>query len=81
MLVHPLLATMTTIVAPRHTATVVVAELRVEDVLRKFLEGQIELGRRVWSMAEGRLGTRWGTSMWVAWRGNRRVGWFVAYFP
>ncbi|KAI0285572.1 hypothetical protein BC826DRAFT_1179048, partial [Russula brevipes] len=31
-LVRPLLATMTIIVAPRHTATVVVAELRAEDV-------------------------------------------------
>ena len=41
------------------------AELRAEDVLRDFLEGWIELGLRVWSVAEGLLGPRWG--MWVAW--------------
>jgi len=67
-LVRPLLTTMTAIAAPRHTVAVVVAELRAEDVLREFLEGWIELGWRVWSVAEGVLGARWG--MWVAWREN-----------
>ncbi|KAI0291840.1 putative methyltransferase-domain-containing protein [Russula brevipes] len=67
-LVRPLLGTMTAIAAPRHTVAVVVAELRAEDVLREFLEGWIELGWRVWSVAEGLLGARWG--MWVAWREN-----------
>ncbi|KAI0291837.1 putative methyltransferase-domain-containing protein [Russula brevipes] len=65
-LVRPLLGTMTAIAAPRHTVAVVVAELRAEDVLREFLEGWIELGWCVWSVAEGLLGPRWG--MWVAWR-------------
>ena len=64
-LVRPLLATMTALAAPRHTIALVVAELRAEDVLRDFLEGWIELGWRVWSVAEGLLGPRWG--MWVAW--------------
>jgi hypothetical protein len=64
-LVRPLLATMTALAAPQHTVALVVAELRAEDVLRDFLEGWIELGWRVWSIAEGLLGPRWG--MWVAW--------------
>jgi len=62
-LVRPLLATMTIIVAPRHTATVVVAELRAEDVVREFLEERIELGRRVCVVAEGLLGARWGVAV------------------
>ncbi|KAH9989562.1 putative methyltransferase-domain-containing protein [Russula vinacea] len=65
-LVRPLLTTMTALAAPRHTVALVVAELRAEDVLRDFLEGWIELGWRVWSIAEGLLGPRWG--MWIAWR-------------
>lgn len=65
-LVRPLLATMTALAAPQHTVALVVAELRAVDVLREFLEGWIGLGWRVWSVAEGLLGPRWG--MWVAWR-------------
>jgi hypothetical protein len=65
-LVRPLLETMTTLAAPRHTVALVVAELRAEDVLRDFLEGWIMLGWSVWSVAEGLLRPRWG--MWVAWR-------------
>ena len=68
MLLRPLLTTMTALAAPRHTIAFVVAELRAEDMLRDFLEGWIELGivgLRVWSVAEGLLGPRWG--MWVAW--------------
>jgi protein N-lysine methyltransferase METTL21D len=64
-LVRPLLATMTALAVPRHTVALVVAELRAEDVLREFLEGWIGLGWRVWSIADGFLGARWG--MWVAW--------------
>ena len=47
-------------------SSVVVAELRAEDVLREFLQGWIALGWRVWSVGEDLLGARWG--MWVAWR-------------
>jgi protein N-lysine methyltransferase METTL21D len=65
-LVRPLLETMTTLAAPRHTVALVVAELRAEDVLREFLEGWIMHGWTVWSVAEGLLRPRWG--MWVAWR-------------
>ncbi|KAF8261720.1 hypothetical protein EI94DRAFT_1745345 [Lactarius quietus] len=49
-----------------HTAAVVVAELRAEDVLREFLQEWIALGWSVWSVGEDLLGARWG--MWVAWR-------------
>jgi len=64
-LVRPLLTTMTALAAPRHTVALVLAELRAEDVLRDFLDGWIELGWRVWSVAEVFLGPRWG--MWIAW--------------
>ena len=67
-LVHPLLTTMTSLTAPGHTLALVVAELRAEDALRDFLEGWIELGWHVWSVAESLLGPRWG--MWVAWCEN-----------
>jgi protein N-lysine methyltransferase METTL21D len=69
-LVRPLLTTVTALAAPtlRHTVALVVAELRGEDALRDFLEGWIGLGWRVWSVAEGLLGPRWG--MWVAWYEN-----------
>ena len=62
---------MTASAVPRHTLALVVAELRTEDVLRDFLEGWIELGWRVWSIAEGLLGPRW--DMWVAWREGQQV--------
>jgi len=65
-LVRPLLTTLTALATPQHTAAVVVAELRAEDVLREFLQGWIALGWRVWSVGEDLLGARWG--MWVAWR-------------
>lgn len=65
-LVRPLLTTLTALATPLHTAAVVVAELRAEDVLREFLQGWMELGWRVWSVGEDLLGARWG--MWVAWR-------------
>ncbi|KAI9449212.1 putative methyltransferase-domain-containing protein [Lactarius psammicola] len=65
-LIRPLLTTLTALATPQHTAAVVVAELRAEDVLREFLEGWIALGWRVWSVGEDLLGARWG--MWVAWR-------------
>ncbi|KAN0138223.1 putative methyltransferase domain containing protein [Lactarius tabidus] len=65
-LVQPLLTTLTALATPQHTAAVVVAELRAEDVLREFLQEWIALGWRVWSVGEDLLGARWG--MWVAWR-------------
>jgi protein N-lysine methyltransferase METTL21D len=65
-LVRPLLATMSALARPWHTVALVVAELRAEDVLCEFLERWIVLGWRVWSVADGLLGARWG--MWVAWR-------------
>ena len=65
-LVRPLLTTLTSLATPQHTAVVVVAELRAEDVLREFLEGWIAMGWQVWSVGEDLLGARWG--MWVAWR-------------
>ena len=51
-LVRPLLATLTSLATPWHTAVVVVAELRAEDVLREFLKGWIALGCRMWSIDE-----------------------------
>ena len=65
-LVRPLLTTLTALATPLHTAAIVVAELRAEDVLREFLQGWIALGWSVWSVGEDLLGARWG--MWVAWR-------------
>jgi hypothetical protein len=65
-LVRPLLETMAALAAPRHTVALVVVELRAEDVLREFLEGWIAVGWKVWSVADGLLGPRWG--MWIAWR-------------
>jgi hypothetical protein len=65
-LVRPLLTTLTALAMPQHTAAVVVAELRAEDVLREFLQEWIALGWRVCSVGEDLLGARWG--MWVAWR-------------
>jgi len=65
-LIRPLLTTLTALARPQHTAAVVVAELRAEDVLREFLQEWIALGWSVWSVGEDLLGARWG--MWVAWR-------------
>ncbi|KAI9441978.1 hypothetical protein BJY52DRAFT_1128804, partial [Lactarius psammicola] len=41
------------------TAAVVMAELRAEDLLWDFLDGQIALGWRVWSVGEDLLGVHW----------------------
>ncbi|KAH9032803.1 hypothetical protein EDB85DRAFT_1180965 [Lactarius pseudohatsudake] len=49
-----------------HAVSVIVAELRAEDVLREFSQGRFAPGWRVWSIGEDLLSACWGT--WVGWQ-------------
>ncbi|KAH9022688.1 hypothetical protein EDB85DRAFT_1895130 [Lactarius pseudohatsudake] len=58
---RPLAHTPTALATALHAVSVVVAELRAEDVLREFSQGQFAPGWRVWSVGEDLLSACWGT--------------------
>ncbi|KAH9041214.1 hypothetical protein EDB85DRAFT_1858144, partial [Lactarius pseudohatsudake] len=60
------LTTATALATALHAVSVVVAELRAEDVLREFSQGRFAPGWRVWSIGEDLLSACWGT--WVGWQ-------------